>query len=101
MQEITKKSAKQREEKQRHRKRQREVEREREADIYIYIYIYIYRERERERERERKPSSGPTTINRDRTCTSMRHPSPCRDKTRHLTASTKIDASGTVTFMLA
>ena len=41
----------------------------------------------------------------DRTCASMRHPSPCRDKIRHLTTepfkSTKIDASGTVTFMLA
>ena len=44
-------------------------------------------------------------MNRDRTCASMRHPSPCRDKTRHLTtelsASTKKDASGTVTFKLA
>ena len=30
-------------------------------------------------------------MNRDRTCASMRHPSPCRDKTRHLT--TELSAS--------
>ena len=45
-------------------------------------------------------------MNRDRTCASMRHPSPYRDnKSRHLTTEyphlQKIDASETVTFMLA
>ena len=61
--------------------------------------------RDRKKKDERRENITTDGMNRDRTCASMRHPSPCRDKTRHLTfelsASTKIDASGTVTFMLA
>ena len=33
-------------------------------------------------------------MNRDRTCTSMRHPSPCRDKTRHLTTEPSTSTGG-------
>ena len=50
---------------------------------------------------ERRENIRTDEMNRDRTCASMQHPSPCRDKTMHLTTelstSTKIDASGTMT----
>ena len=37
-------------------------------------------------------------MNRDRTCASMRHPSPCRDKTRHLTTELSASRRANVNF---
>ena len=56
----------------------------------------------RDRQIRRRENIIADGMNRDRTCTSMRHPSPCRDKSRHLTtelstSTKKIDAPGTVT----